>query len=130
MFRFPSTSPRERACLERDLEPFRASDPAALDAPALLGRLDALGEVVERTVSDSSSQTLTERNLKPAAQPKVDIQSFAEGKDRISVSVMNAAIDTNGLDPLIDRVFPFEQAADAYAYLTSQAHIGKVVIAH
>ena len=42
---------------------------------------------------------------------------------------MNAAIDANGLNPLIDRVFPFEQAADAYAYLASQEHIGKVVIA-
>ena len=30
VFRFPSTSPRERARLERDLEPFRASDPAAM----------------------------------------------------------------------------------------------------
>jgi trigger factor len=40
-----------------------------------------LGEVVERAVSDASSQTLTERGLKPAAQPKVDILSFSEGKD-------------------------------------------------
>ncbi|KAG6865656.1 hypothetical protein C0991_000575 [Blastosporella zonata] len=30
--------------------------------------------------------------------------------------------------PFIDRVFPFEQAKEAYSYLISQAHVGKVVI--
>ena len=57
--------------------------PGKVPIPMLRQRFgqSVLGEVVERTVSDSSSQTLTERNLKPAAQPKVDIQSFAEGKD-------------------------------------------------
>lgn len=28
----------------------------------------------------------------------------------------------------IDRVFPFAQAADAYRYFASRAHLGKVVI--
>jgi NADPH:quinone reductase-like Zn-dependent oxidoreductase len=41
---------------------------------------------------------------------------------------MNAAIDQNGLSPVVDRVFPFEAAAEAYAHLESQAHVGKVVI--
>jgi NADPH:quinone reductase-like Zn-dependent oxidoreductase len=43
---------------------------------------------------------------------------------------MNAAIDVNGLDPLIDRVFPFDQALNAYRHLEGQTHIGKVVIDH
>lgn len=30
--------------------------------------------------------------------------------------------------PLVDKVFPFEQTIDAYAYLESQKHVGKVVI--
>ncbi|KAF7325464.1 Alcohol dehydrogenase superfamily protein [Mycena kentingensis (nom. inval.)] len=30
--------------------------------------------------------------------------------------------------PLIDKVFPFEQAKDAFAYLKSQKHVGKVVV--
>lgn len=30
--------------------------------------------------------------------------------------------------PVIDKVFPFDEAADAYAYLESQRHVGKVVI--
>jgi NADPH:quinone reductase-like Zn-dependent oxidoreductase len=38
------------------------------------------------------------------------------------------AIDANGIKPVIDKVFPFEQAADAYAYQASPALFGKVVI--
>ncbi len=30
--------------------------------------------------------------------------------------------------PIVDKVFPFEQAIDAYAYLESQKHVGKIVI--
>ncbi|OWT72885.1 MULTISPECIES: NAD(P)-dependent alcohol dehydrogenase [unclassified Achromobacter] len=38
------------------------------------------------------------------------------------------AIEQARIEPVIDRVFPFEAAADAYAYLASGAHFGKVVI--
>ena len=30
--------------------------------------------------------------------------------------------------PQVDKVFPFENAIDAFAYLESQQHVGKVVI--
>lgn len=40
-----------------------------------------LGEVVERAVTDGSSQALSERGLRPATQPKIEITSFDEGKD-------------------------------------------------
>jgi threonine dehydrogenase-like Zn-dependent dehydrogenase len=32
------------------------------------------------------------------------------------------------LDPLIDRVFSFEEAPEAYRYLASGKHVGKIVI--
>ena len=41
---------------------------------------------------------------------------------------MNAAIESSSLQPVIDRVFPFEHAPDAFQHLASQSHIGKVVI--
>jgi NADPH:quinone reductase-like Zn-dependent oxidoreductase len=41
---------------------------------------------------------------------------------------MNAAIEVNGLQPVIDRVFDFEEAAEAYRYQQSAALFGKVVI--
>jgi len=37
-------------------------------------------------------------------------------------------VDASGVKPVIDRVFTFDQAQDAYRYLESGAHVGKVVI--
>src|ERR1700726_3342749 len=50
-----------------------------------------MGEVLERTVSDSSSEAMRERNLRPALQPKIEILSFNEGKDlqyKLAVEVL------------------------------------------
>lgn len=43
---------------------------------------------------------------------------------------MNRLIEANPdkMVPVIDKVFPFENATDAYAHLESQKHVGKVVI--
>jgi trigger factor len=40
-----------------------------------------LGEVLERAVTDSSAQALNERGLRPAVQPKIEIDSFEDGAD-------------------------------------------------
>ena len=41
---------------------------------------------------------------------------------------MNRLIDAVKLKPVIDKVFDFEHARDAYEYLESQQHVGKVVV--
>ena len=41
---------------------------------------------------------------------------------------MNRAIVANSIKPVIDRVFEFEKAQDAYRYLESGSHFGKIVI--
>ncbi len=41
---------------------------------------------------------------------------------------MNRAIETAKLRPVIDRVFPFHEAKQAYAYQASGSHFGKIVI--
>jgi len=41
---------------------------------------------------------------------------------------MNRLITTAQLRPVVDKVFVFENAKEAYDYLESQAHVGKVVI--
>jgi NADPH:quinone reductase-like Zn-dependent oxidoreductase len=38
------------------------------------------------------------------------------------------AIETTKLKPVIDKVFAFDQALEAFAYFNSGAHVGKVVI--
>jgi trigger factor len=40
-----------------------------------------MGEVLEQAVSDSSSETIRARGLRPAMQPKVSIAKFGEGED-------------------------------------------------
>jgi len=41
---------------------------------------------------------------------------------------MNAAIAVNRLEPIVDRIFRFDEAAAAYRYLESGAHFGKVAL--
>jgi NADPH:quinone reductase-like Zn-dependent oxidoreductase len=43
---------------------------------------------------------------------------------------MNRAIALHRLHPVIDRVFRFADAPDAYRYFESRAHFGKIVINH
>jgi len=37
------------------------------------------GEILEQAVNDTSTQTLTERGLRPAGQPKIEVTSFEDG---------------------------------------------------
>lgn len=41
---------------------------------------------------------------------------------------MNRAIEVNDIHPVIDKSFHFDDALQAYSYLQSQSHVGKVVI--
>ena len=47
---------------------------------------------------------------------------------REQFEAMNRAIALHRIEPVIDRVFPFDAAREAYVYLKSAAHVGKVVI--
>jgi len=50
------------------------------------------------------------------------------GGSREMFEAMNRAIALERLHPVIDRVFPFSEAPDAYRYLQAGGHVGKVVI--
>jgi trigger factor len=39
------------------------------------------GEVIEKTLNDSTFKALKDNNIKPAGQPKIDIKSSGEDKD-------------------------------------------------
>jgi NADPH:quinone reductase-like Zn-dependent oxidoreductase len=59
----------------------------------------------------------------------VTLRRVAVGS-RLDFELMNRAIAHHKLKPVIDKVFPFEDARSAYRYLESQRHFGKVVISH
>jgi NADPH:quinone reductase-like Zn-dependent oxidoreductase len=58
----------------------------------------------------------------------VRLQGIFVGSCRMFESMLKA-IETSQLRPVVDRVFPFDQAVQALKYLESGAHFGKVVIA-
>lgn len=68
-----------------------------------------------------------EVNPLPAVMKGVRIQGIYVGS-REMFAAMNRAIVLHGIRPVIDRVFPFAEAHQAFRHLESGAHIGKVVI--
>lgn len=65
----------------------------------------------------------------PILRRNLRVQGLYVG-NRQMFEAMNRAIEVAGLKPVIDKVFPFAQARDAYRHLKSQTHFGKIVIAH
>ncbi|MFD7256407.1 NAD(P)-dependent alcohol dehydrogenase [Streptomyces sp. NPDC059874] len=55
------------------------------------------------------------------------IRSIAVGS-RAQFTAMNRHIETHRIRPLIDRVFPFREAADAYRHYATDGALGKTVI--
>lgn len=47
---------------------------------------------------------------------------------RLMFEQMNRAIELHKLKPVIDRVFPFEEAPEAFRYMKKGSHAGKVCI--
>ena len=65
----------------------------------------------------------------PILRRNLRVQGLYVG-NRQMFEAMNRAIEAGGLKPVIDKVFPFAEAKDAYRHLKSQNHFGKVVISH
>ena len=68
-----------------------------------------------------------EANPLPAVMKNIRIQGIYVGS-REMFEAMNSAITLNQLHPVIDRVFSFEESKEAFRYMESGAHFGKVVI--
>jgi NADPH:quinone reductase-like Zn-dependent oxidoreductase len=68
-----------------------------------------------------------EANPLPAVMKNIRIQGIYVGS-REMFEAMNSAITFNQLHPVVDRVFPFEESKEAFGYMESGAHLGKVVI--
>ena len=48
--------------------------------------------------------------------------------DRAALLDLNRAVAATGLKPIIDRVFAFDEAREAFSHLENGAHLGKIVI--
>jgi len=61
-----------------------------------------MGEVLESVVNDSTKQVIEDKKLRPAAQPKIEVKEFDEGKDLIFSMKLDVlpefkVMDTKGL---------------------------------
>ena len=63
----------------------------------------------------------------PIMRRNVTLRGIFVGS-REMFEAMNRAITQHRLRPVIDKVFPFDKASDAYRHLQGAAHVGKVVI--
>ncbi len=64
----------------------------------------------------------------PLLMRNIRLQGIFVGSVGMFASMLKA-IEVSQLRPVVDRVFPFDQAVDALKYLESGAHFGKVAIA-
>ena len=58
---------------------------------------------------------------------RADVRGISVGSTRM-FEAMNRAFALNGIRPVIDRVFAFDEAPEAYRRLAAGAHFGKIVI--
>ncbi len=89
------------------------------------------GEVLEQAVNDSSAQTISERGLRPAGQPKIEVTSFDEGGDlvytmefdvipdiepcdfsKISLERLVVGIDEKEIDEAIERLADMHKSSE------------------
>jgi NADPH:quinone reductase-like Zn-dependent oxidoreductase len=58
---------------------------------------------------------------------RANLQGISVGSMQM-FEAMNRAIAASGLEPVVDKVFSFDDAPAAYRHLQSARHFGKVVI--
>ncbi len=73
------------------------------------------------------SGAATELNPSLILAKRANVQGISVGSTEMFES-MNAAIAANGIKPLIDRVFGFDEVQSAYRHMAAGAHFGKIVI--
>ena len=91
----------------------------SLRAVAVGGTVHVIG------ILTGSSEPLS---ITPILMNEVRLQGIMVGP-RESLEALVRAVDSVGLRPVVDRIFPFEEAPLAFAHLRTGAHFGKIVIA-
>ncbi len=92
--------------------------PKSLQAVRVAGRISLIGVLSGRG---------GEVNPLPILFKVLTVQGIYVGS-REMFEAMNQAISQHKIKPVIDKVFPFNEAREAYRYLQSGSHFGKVVI--
>lgn len=70
----------------------------------------------------------SELNIIPILMQNIRLQGILVGS-RDGFERMNTHLTSNEIHPVIDRVFPFGEAGEAFRHMASGAHFGKIAIA-
>ncbi len=92
----------------------------SLSAAAANGKIGFIGAL------DQSGE---QPNFMPMLIKNVTIKGITSGSRKMLADVVTA-VTANEMEAIIDKVFSFDEALDAYNYLDGALHIGKVVINH
>ena len=65
--------------------------------------------------------------LTPILMQNVRIQGILVGSQE-RFETMNRAFEAHSIRPVVDRIFPFDEAREAFAYLAAGRHMGKICI--
>ena len=90
----------------------------SLGAVAIGGQISLVGNL---------SGALLQLNIIPVFMRQVRLQGVLVGH-RESLEAMNRAIEAHTMRPVIDRVFPFTEARQAFEYMKTGRHFGKICI--
>ena len=66
-------------------------------------------------------------NILPILMQNVRIQGILVGS-RESFEAMNRGISQHRIRPVVNRVFPFDEAREAFVYMSGGRHMGKICI--
>ena len=89
-----------------------------LNAVRFAGSISLMG-VLTGLAADVATAMILHKNIKIQGTYVGSVAMFND---------LNKAIAANKISPVVDKVFPFEQAVDALHYLQSGQHFGKVVV--
>jgi NADPH:quinone reductase-like Zn-dependent oxidoreductase len=79
------------------------------------------------TVIGVLSGVAAELNILPILMQGLRLQGILVGS-REGFEAMNRAISVHQMRPAVDRVFPYAESSDAFRYMQSGAHFGKICI--
>jgi NADPH:quinone reductase-like Zn-dependent oxidoreductase len=90
-------------------------------------RAASVGGMIAQIGVLSGASTSDPLTLTPILHKQLRVQGIYVGS-RAMFEQMNAVIDKALLRPVVDRVFDFDQAREAFLHMQSASHFGKIVI--
>lgn len=93
----------------------------SFEAAAFNGRVGLIGGLAGAAEGPLNTMPLVGKNL--------NLRGITVGSTKMLQNLANTMAEKD-LKPVIDKEFAFDEAADAFRHMESQAHLGKIVINH